>query len=73
MIKKYNISLTTTNTINAGQYYITINSSRYHTFYYQTTSGTLTNNNYIEIPANSSKPSAIAAAQALAKYTILTE
>lgn len=73
VIKTYDISLTTTNTINAGQYYITINSNRYNIFFYQTTSGTLTDNSYIKIPANSSKPSSISAAQALAKYTIITE
>ena len=73
LIKTYDISLTTTNTIPAGEYYITIKSNIYNVFYYQTTSGTLTNNSYIEIPANSSKPRAISEAQALAKYTIITE
>ena len=72
-IKPYDISLTTTNAIPAGTYYITFSSDRWNTIYYQSTSGTLTNNNYIEIPANSSRPSAISAAQALAKYTIITE
>lgn len=73
LIKTYNISLTTTNTIPAGEYYITIESDRFNTFYYQTTSGTLTDNNYLKIPTNSTQPTAIAAAQALAKYTIITE
>ena len=72
-IKPYSISLTTTNTIPAGEYYITLESDRFNTFYYQSTSGTLTDNNYLKIPANSSHPTAIAAAQALAKYTIITE
>ncbi len=72
-VKAYAISLTTTNTIPAGEYYITFESDRWNTFYYQNTTGTLTDNNYLKIPANGSHPSAIADAQALAKYTIITE
>ena len=70
----YNVSITTENVVTAGTYYIEINHiTKAMSIKYTTTSGTLTNNEYIQVTSDGIIPSALAGhAEALAKYTITT-
>lgn len=72
--RTFNVSVTTRNVIPAGKYYIKVNHiDPNQSIKYATTSGTLTNNEYIQVPSNGVIPSNLYGhAEALAKYTITT-
>ena len=72
--KTINASLTTNDVIPSGTYYIEIDQRNSFVYIkYTTTSGTLTNNEYIQVTSDGIIPSSLNGhAEALAKYTITT-